>query len=786
MPVPVSMTSARVSVTRRTARLLALLAALSTAQRAHATRDDTPHAFQIERASLDHVLLEIAQVGGLHISFASGICKGHLVGPINGTMSAKEAAGRALQDTELTLMVLPDGTLTILEADGSTPRTAVATLPPTEVYGTTDPSLAVFSTSNVTRVEMPMMSVPHAVNTISNALLSSQLPPSLGAALSQSGVEPVATQPSAPPQYAVRGFMTETISIDGLPDKLASQRPVESMDEITVIKGPNADVAGFTMAGGAVNANLKAPSATARNSIAVEAGSHAERTVVADLGGPIGADGLSYRAVGVQDTSANSEGGYAGHRVSYGHVALGWHSAAMDMTVGLESLSNRKPVQPFTFMLGGAPAQLPLQSPLGNPDDGVRNRADRLYYTVSHSLGGDWDDWAMHSRWAYENLSVRTVQWMLMPMLLGTERLPLLGADYRANNRLWALSNDLTGTIRQGWLTHSLVLGWDEIQDRQDFRYSGAVSVAMQNPFAPVPLPPVDSASASSALTAGFAPGASLSQTVRQSVFRLRDRIAIGERWEVSGSIRANDYAAKLANTQFHGLAWTPAFGVTYRLDARTAWFADVARGVQINTGFFYSGGAVEPERSRQLETGLRWEDRNRGLTAQAALYRIEADHVSLADTSRPGYYTQIAGQTSHGIELSLQGTLARGWETSLWLAFAHMDGTPSDDIPLRMPAVRGSAWTTYTMQGGTLDGMGAGLGVGGQSRITTSYAGAPFRWPGYVLIDGSLFWHRKQWRVDLISRNVFNARAYGSTLSSAFIPVLPGRTLAVRLTRNF
>lgn len=92
MPALSSTTSARSSAPRRT-RLLALLIAVSAVRQAHALADETPRSFHIERAPLEHVLLEIARVSGLHVSFASGVVKERWAGPIDGKMSAQEAPG---------------------------------------------------------------------------------------------------------------------------------------------------------------------------------------------------------------------------------------------------------------------------------------------------------------------------------------------------------------------------------------------------------------------------------------------------------------------------------------------------------------------------------------------------------------------------------------------------------------------------------------------------------------------------------------------------------------------
>ena len=760
----------------RLSGLAAVLIALSVAQQAHGMAADEPQRLHIERSTLEHVLMEITRLSGQPVSFASSLVKDRWAGPIDGTMTAADAARVALQNSGLALSVLPDGTLTVVEAgNAGTPDAQprdIGALPPSEVHGVGDTGFAVLSSSAITRVEMPMTSMTHAVNTVTRGLLASQQPTSLNAALAQAGVASVLADPTAPPLYAIRGYLTNTISVDGLPDKLASLRPVDALEEIDVIKGPNADVASVAMAGGAINASLKAPTVAAQRSVAMEISSHTGRKAVADLAGAIGANGLAYRMVALKDTTADSDAGYAGHRVSYVHAALGWHDSATSITAGIESLTSRQPVPPATFALGGAPARVPMQLPFGNVDDRVEGSGTRVYYTASRNLS---DDWAIHSRASYESVREESAQWDLgsASSYNATPNNTICGLR-QTESHLWALSNELTGTLSHNAVRHTFTLGWEEIQERQNLTKPGFIAQVTQDPFAPVPLP-----------EATFVPGNRLSQTLRQSIFRLRDHISIGDRWEVSGSIRANNYVALLPHMELRGVAWTPAVGVLYKLTPTTAWFADYMRGFQINTGYFYDGTGTQPERSRQVETGLRWENAHHTLTAQAALYRIDAKNVSLADVSHPGYYTQLAEQTNQGVELSVQGTVARGWEASLWLSASRMSARlPGGYVP-GVPARNAALWTTYTIQSGVPAGAGVGLGISAQGRAD-AHGDVSFRVPGAVRVDSSLFWHRKRWRIDLFARNVFNVRTYGNTLSSSYIPILPGRTLALRVTHNF
>ena len=713
--------------------------------------------------------MEIARVSGQPMSFPSGLAKDLFAGPVRGTMSAQQAAEQALKNSGLQLTTLTDNTLTIVGAPEA-PRD-IGTLPPAEVRARTGSDFAAFTTGFATHIETPITSVPHAVSTLTRNLLASQNAPSIGDALALAGVTSMSLDPTAAPRYATRGFMTGQITVDGQPDKMASLRPIEAVEDVSVIKGAHADIGGTPTAVGAINANLRAPAVMPQRTVTVEIGSHAERKAVVDLAGPIGSTDLSYRTVALQDTTANSDSGYAGRRKSYGLAALGWRDAATEVTVGLESATSRQPMPPATFALNGAPVRLALQSPLGNADDNVQSRASRGYYKVSRTLS---DDWSLHSRGTYEALSQQSVLWHLAPVINNTAPSLTFNLGDRSDNTAWAISNELTGKFSHGPFEHALTLGWDEFHERQDMAFASTPALMPQNPFAPVALPP-----------ATFVPGLQVSQSVRQSVFRVRDQIAIGERWELSGALYVNDYVAKLPRAQLQGTAWTPSLGLLYKLTPHTAWFADYSRGFRLNTSYFDPYQALLPERSRQLETGLRWADANRGLTTQAALYRIDAHNVRLVDVAPAGYDTQIAQQSSEGLEVSMQGAVTKGLDTSLWVALSRVSGTLTTGYLPQAPFLSGAVWTTYTMQAGPLKGAGSGIGITGQ-RGAPCYGDTPFRMPGFVRIDTSLFWHQKSWSVDLFARNLFNIRAYGNAQSGNFIPVQPGRTLTLRVTHNF
>ncbi|PLC40602.1 ligand-gated channel [Ralstonia pickettii] len=753
------------------ASVLLVAAVLGPTKLTYASAIDEVREFRIERASLDHVLLEIAQQAGRPISMRSDVLENRLAGPVVGVMSLAAAVHQALSGTNLMLAELPDGTLTVVSAKASlAPSVNTLLLAPTEVHGALNRGFAVFSSPAVTGTETPIMDAPQFVAAVSNAQLVNGRQASVAEALRDSGVAPITADLAYAPQFDLRGFTANTTYINGERDRLSNFRPLDAVESLAIVKGPSSGLVGLAPPGGAISVDLKAPVATVRHSVSAEIGSYGERKGVADLGGPLGEHGLSYRMVAVEDTSTNSPGGYSGHRLGYGMLALGWHDGITEITAGTETISSRQPLMPSTVALDGRPLRIPSTIPLGNASDGTEAHGSRLYFDASQALT---EEWTWHSRVQYQQLTMLSTLWGAAPDTQTSTQVAEVKVAYRIPDQGWSLSNELAGTLHHGALSHALTLGWDEHQWRRDVLSSLDHSFVMQNLFTPEPLPAVV-----------FTPSFNSSHSVRQSVFRLQDRVTIGQRWELLASVRANDYVAKLPFSQDAGLAWTPAFNMLYKLTPQTSVFGGYGRSFDINPIYTDNRTPIAPERGGEWEMGIRWSDVNKKFLAQAALFRANARNVSVFDEQHPGAYLQVDSEISQGAELLLQGALSSAVETSMAVTYTHVSAIMQGQSSGPEHTLRVNTWTNYTVHGGLADGAGFGLGLHGRT-ASIAYNGNGPRIPGDLLADINIFLSRKRWRLDLGVRNLFNSRAYGETQSSIFIPILTGRAVTLRLTSN-
>ena len=90
-----------------------------------------PIEFHVASGQLDKTLLQIAKLGHLVLSFDAALTRGLLAHSVDGTMTAKEALARALTGTQLELVEVTGGTLTLRRSEATAEPSSAS--PPTHV-----------------------------------------------------------------------------------------------------------------------------------------------------------------------------------------------------------------------------------------------------------------------------------------------------------------------------------------------------------------------------------------------------------------------------------------------------------------------------------------------------------------------------------------------------------------------------------------------------------------------------------------------------------------------------
>lgn len=290
---------------------------------------------------------------------------------------------------------------------------------------------------------------------------------------------------------------------------------------------------------------------------------------------------------------------------------------------------------------------------------------------------------------------------------------------------------DLVSSFRTGAVRHDAVVGVEYTHDRQP-GYSATDTFANGRPpvtdlFHPDPTQPYAPAiQPTGATTKGRSHGA--------AAYAL-DTMKFGRGWQANLSgrfdrahaaydtVSASGQAASFARTDraFSGRA-ALAYKPTARGTVYGAFSTSFNPSFDGNFGVTLSetganSAALPPERTRNLEAGVKW-DAGAGLSLAAAAFQMEKTNAKTSDTSGA---TVLAGdQQVHGIELSVAGDVTRRWNVfgglSLMRGEIKESGNAAEvDKELAyVPKSSFNVWSTYRL--------GPAFTVGGGAQYTAGY----------------------------------------------------------------
>ena len=219
--------------------------------------------FDLPAGLLSDALIEIGRLSGVIVSFRPELVSARSTRPIQGRFSLREVLERALLDTDLSVDIKTDGTVTVLP---SPPATTTATgesvtLPAVQVRASADAppdtGLMAVSASTATRTETALSTLPQAVSVLTRDALDLQnVQTSTEALLHVPGVTGQISDVSLGmnPSLLIRGFPALHL-LSGM-STIRAEVPLDSetLERIEVLKGPSGAIgADFGGRGGTIN-----------------------------------------------------------------------------------------------------------------------------------------------------------------------------------------------------------------------------------------------------------------------------------------------------------------------------------------------------------------------------------------------------------------------------------------------------------------------------------------------------------------------------------------------------
>jgi len=578
----------------------------------------------------------------------------------------------------------------------------------------------------------------------------------------------------------VRGFAPLQF-IDGLQAPIGSVSNVGTdlygSESLEILKGPTSVLYGQTPPGGIINMTSRRPQREFAGELGAQLGSFSYKQINGDFTGPL-SDVVSFRATGLyRDNDTQTD--FVNGKRTYLAPAL-----TFDFT------------EEFQLTLLGYYQEDDIDNWAGGflPADGTLLPNPNGPIPVNRSLGEPGKNFYYREQWGagynftYDFNNSFSLEQNLKFFSADSQQGGTYGQgfvdndfdgvpdDYRTVNRadfpfdetIDSFAVDTRGYINftTGAAEHNLLVGFDYRKYEANSKYGFASStfppgsVPTLDIYAPVYGVPFTEPEAIFTFT---------DQVQKQSGLYVQDQISFGKLiLSLSGRedwVNSNNAGQTVKDSEF-----TYRAGLNYVFDSGFAPYFQVASSFQPVAGNDFFGNPFKPSTGDLVEGGVKYDgaDLNPDIKifASAALYSLKQKNVLIADPDHLFFQIQEGTVDVQGFEVEAVTRIRE--RLSFNFSYTYTDSEVGE-LKTELPAVskhKISALVNYTIQEGTLAGLGGGFGV---RYLSSLYGDAANLWevPGVTLFDAVVSYDTEDWRFGVSASNLFD-KEYVARCSSS------------------
>jgi iron complex outermembrane receptor protein len=746
--------------------------------------------FNMEKMPMGDALLQIARRTGVTISFDPKVVQGYTSAPVVASLGAEKALQAALVGTDLTYVTLEKNVYGIVKITDKTSddRKSPATEVPLVIVQAKRESMgyAADSTRMASRTNTGLMDLAKSVSTVSRELMDDQQATSVIDALRNvSGIRTDSLTSDTSARLSVRGFTVEQAMTDGMmtSGNQPFDTPTIGIEKLEVVKGPESIIGGTAAKfGGVVNLVTKTPQADPFKQLQFALDRYGRKQAGVDVTGAVTEDRrFRARLVASAEYTGTPYKNWDGGQDYYVAPSVAWKTAQDNLLLMAQFQNTKRPVNAgYLYSAGYNVDDQPVEVYHARDDHAnVKNRRYALEY--GHTFNPIWK---LVVRGQFQKSTLEKQYYTQQPFAYPMSGGPLyvLASDDHNGSIARALQADLTGRFEAFGLDHVASAGLDFAVTNSS---GDSVVRFNQIPFLDVVpgttavLPSV-SGLANSVVGLDAPP-----QSQRESGLFLQDRVAIGEEWNITGTLRYVDLRSRYGMSFPAVSKVLPGIGIVYKLRPTISLYGSYVEGANANGTARTRGGAtLPPMEAKQAEAGIKASSESGHLVGTFALYRIQKKNVAQADLDNSGFVHLVQGQLSRGAELELNGRLSPAWNVSAAYTLAFIDSDPG------APKIEAkhllNLWANYRLIESELY-TGWNLGMGLIARSAERYEIESMNFagknPGAVRVDAVVGYETKAWDVKLGVRNLLGRDMFAS--GSVFQNAQKEQKQSVTLTAN-
>jgi catecholate siderophore receptor len=614
---------------------------------------------------------------------------------------------------------------------------------------------------NALKTPTPIVDVPQSVFVISSQEIESRGFTSLGDIVNHIPGLNTSQGEGHRDSVVFRGVRsTADFFIDGIRDDVQYYRPLYNLEQVEVLKGPNALLFGRGGTGGVLNrVTKKGVLGRSFTKVGVSADTFGAAMVQVDRNTDV-SDDSSVRINAYYENLENHRDFFDGDQLGINPTAKFQLSDATTVDLYVEYLNHER------FIDRGIPTGADGR-PVESFDDTVfgdsRLNASELeahlfkamvQHRFSDSMKGNASVFYGDYDKSYQNFYAVQYDQTASP-----NAVTLNGYVDTTERENLLISGNLVGQFDIGKTVHTVLFGFevtDTSSDQDRFNSFFNASSSQREEFSVTANQPIALSNGTGVNSAGLATAndftVDLNDDTRVNIdvlsLYVQDEIQLSERFSVVLGARYDEFDIEVNNlktTEFrrrNDSEVSPRAGLVYKPEEDVSIYVSYSESFLPRSGEQFADingdkNRLDPDTFQNLELGLKW-NLSRRLGFSAALFEIEKSSPQTADGDPSTL--DVVDSSITGFEAQIQGQLTDAW--SLMASYGYLDGEQVNRLgatglrPRELPEHTFSVWSTCQVTPWL--GLGLGLAHQGESFINNSNTAML---PSYTRVDAAIYY---------------------------------------------
>ncbi|WP_300376564.1 TonB-dependent siderophore receptor [Henriciella sp.] len=596
---------------------------------------------------------------------------------------------------------------------------------------------------------------------------------------------------------------TADFFIDGVRDDVQYYRPLYNLEQIEILRGPNALLFGRGGSGGILNRVTK-KGVVGETFTGYQASADTFGGYGVQLDSNIStSDTSAFRINAMYESLENHRDFYDGDRFGINPTARFELSPATTLDLSYEYLDHERFIdRGIPTGADGRPVEAFENIVFGDPDlnetklEAHLLRA-RLEHEFTENLKGNFSAFYGDYDKSYQNFYASSYDEASTPGIVTLDG--YLDTTQREN---LILSGNLVGEFQTGGIGHTVITGAEYIDTSNDNdRFNVLWNTTLDDNEMFDIQRPLNLSGGTGINSDGVPTSADFTTDLNDftkaevDVFSayIQDEIEISAMLDLIVGARFDSFDIEVLNVPADETRSrkdekvSPRLGLVFKPRENVSFYASYSESFLPRSGeqFASINGAanqLDPDEFTNLEAGLKWEIR-RGLSLTAAVFEIEQSSPQVADND-PETLDIIDSETQ-GFEAQLQGQVTDRWFVTA--GYSYLDGEivdrtgPTGRTPRELPENMFSLWNTYKVT--SKFGLGLGLTYQDESFINNSNTATL---PDYTRVDAAAYYDvserlRVQLNVENLTDELYFPNAHSTHQATVGAPLNARVTISGR-----